>query len=109
MATPLGKKIRQLRNHKKLSLEGLAKVAGISKSYLSELESDDAANPTMTIISKIARELDTTAEALTYDDKVDQPEDAFDRAFLRNYKALQPQTKQQLLEMLKILKKGERT
>jgi transcriptional regulator with XRE-family HTH domain len=105
MPTPIGEKIRQLRTERKFSLDALAKAAGISKSYLWELERDDAANPTMEIISKIAKELDTTAEALTYDGKVDQPEDAFDKAFFRNYKTLQPQTKQQLLEILKTLKK----
>ncbi len=105
MPTRLGEKIRQLRIDKKFSLDALAKAAGISKSYLWELESDDAANPTIDIISKIAKELDTTAEALTYDGKVDRPEDAFDKAFLRHYKTLHPQTKRQLLEILKTLKK----
>ena len=37
----------------------------------------------------------------------DQPEDAFDKAFFRNYKTLKPETKHQLLEILKTLKKTQ--
>jgi transcriptional regulator with XRE-family HTH domain len=106
VATPLGDKIRKLRKDLKLSMEALAAQADMSKSYLWELENNDDANPTMDKLASIARVLNTTPEFLAQDEQADMPEDAFDKAFFRNYKALKPETKQQLLEILKTLKKS---
>lgn len=107
MATPLGEKIRKLRREKKLSMDALASLADMSKSYLWELENSDDVNPTKEKIARIAAELDTTPEFLFNDPQADEPEDAFDKAFFRNYKNLKPETKQQLLEILKTLKKTQ--
>ena len=105
MATPLGEKIRKLRQEKKLGLDALAAEAKMSKSYLWELENKDDANPTMDKVAQIAAVLHVTPEFLANDAQADTPEDAFDKAFFRNYKTLKPETKQQLLEILKTLKK----
>lgn len=107
MATPLGEKIRKLRRERKMSLEALASAAGMSKSYLWELENNDDANPTLEKLASIATVLHVTPEYLAHDEQADQPEDAFDKAFFRNYKTLKPETKQQLLEILKTLKKTQ--
>jgi transcriptional regulator with XRE-family HTH domain len=107
VATPLGEKIRKLRRDKKLSLEALAAAAEMSKSYLWELENNDDANPTMDKVSRIAAVLEVTPEFLAHDKQADTPQDAFDKAFFRNYKSLRPETKQQLLEILKTLKKTQ--
>lgn len=107
MATPLGDKIRKLRRDQKMSLEALASAAEMSKSYLWELENNDDANPTMEIVARIATVLNTTPEFLTHDKQADEPVDAFDKAFFRNYKNLKPETKHQLLEILKTLKKTQ--
>ncbi len=105
MATPLGEKIRKLRKEQKLSMEALAAAADMSKSYLWELENSDDANPTMDKLASIAAVLNTTPEFLAHNEQNDKPEDAFDKAFFRNYKTLDPGTKLQLLEILKTLKK----
>lgn len=107
MATPLGDKIRKLRRVQKMSLDALANAAEMSKSYLWELENNDGANPTMEIVTRIATVLNTTHEFLTNDKQADEPVDAFDKAFFRNYKNLKPETKHQLLEILKTLKKTQ--
>ena len=107
MATPLGDKIRRLRREQKLSLDALAATAGMSKSYLWELENNDDANPTMEKLASIAAALHVTPEFLAHIEQADQPEDAFDKAFFRNYKTLKPETKHQLLEILKTLKKTQ--
>lgn len=107
MATPLGEKIRKLRQDKKMSMEALATSAEMSKSYLWELENNDDANPTMDKVARIAAVLDVTPEFLAHDEQADAPQDALDKAFFRNYKTLKPQTKQQLLEILKALKKAQ--
>ncbi len=107
MATPVGDKIRKLRKALKMSMETLATEADMSKSYVWELENSDDANPTMDKLERLATVLNTTAEFLAYNEQADQPVDAFDKAFFRNYKTLQPATKQQLLEILKTLKKTQ--
>ena len=105
--SPLGDKIRKLRKAQKMSMETLADQADMSKSYLWELENSDEANPTMDKLERLAAELNTTAEHLAYNEQSDQPVDAFDKAFFRNYKSLKPETKHQLLEILKTLKKTQ--
>lgn len=107
MATPVGDKIRKLRKAQKMSIDFVAKEADMSKSYLWELENSDDANPTMDKLERLAAVLNTTAEHLAFNEQADQPVDAFDKAFFRNYKSLKPETKQQLLEILKTLKKTQ--
>ena len=51
--------------------------------------------------------MNVTPEFLAHNEQADQPEDAFDKAFFRNYKTLKPETKHQLLEILKTLKKTQ--
>jgi transcriptional regulator with XRE-family HTH domain len=108
VATPLGDKIRKLRRDRKLSMEALAAAAEMSKSYLWELENNDDANPTMDKVARLAKVLDVTPEFLAHDEQADTPQDAFDKAFFRNYKGLKPETKQQLLEILNTLKKTQK-
>lgn len=108
MATPLGEKIRKLRRDQKMSMEALAAAAEMSKSYVWELENNDDANPTLDKVARIAAVLNTTPEFLAHNEQSDKPEDAFDKAFFRNYKTLPPETKQQLLEILNTLKKTQK-
>ncbi len=108
MATPLGEKIRKLRKDLKLSMEALAAAAEMSKSYLWELENNDDANPTMDKVARLAAVLNVTPEFLAHDEQADTPQDAFDKAFFRNYKGLEPETKQQLLAILNTLKKSKK-
>ncbi len=64
----LGQKIRQLREEKGLSLNGLAEEASISKAYLSQLENDVSKQPSAEILLKIA-----SALGITIADLLDQP------------------------------------
>lgn len=45
MATRLGEKLRDLRKQRGLTLEKLADMAGLSKSYLWELENRESQRP----------------------------------------------------------------
>lgn len=107
MPTILGAKIRNLRKEKGLSLDLLASKADISKSYLWELENRDSANPTMDKLSKIAAELDVTAEFLLDSDETAPSEDVADRAFFRKYQKLAPETKQKIQDILKVIQAPE--
>lgn len=108
MSTPLGEKIRRLRQGRRYSLDQLAELAETSKSYLWELENRDTANPTMDKVAKIARVLGVTPEFLL-DDQVTEPSDAVtDRAFFRKYQKLPPETKQKLQDILKVIHNSDK-
>ena len=49
----IGKRIKQLRENKGLTLNGLAYRSGISQSYLREIESGRYTNPGVDILSEI--------------------------------------------------------
>ncbi|WP_419882270.1 helix-turn-helix domain-containing protein [Peribacillus sp. B-H-3] len=65
----IGGKIKEFRQKKGYSLNGLANKIGISKSYLSYIERGIQKNPSIKILSKIADILETTAEDLMGDPK----------------------------------------
>lgn len=103
MPTPLGDKIRKLRQEKRLSLDQLAELTKTSKSYLWELENRDTANPTMEKVAKITEVLGITPEFLLDDQKSDPSGAVADRAFFRKYQKLPSETKQKLQEILKVI------
>jgi XRE family transcriptional regulator of biofilm formation len=49
----LGKKVKQMRIEKGLSLSELADKAGVAKSYLSSIERDIQSNPSIHFLEKI--------------------------------------------------------
>lgn len=103
MPTPLGEKIRKLRQEKRLSLDQLAALAETSKSYLWELENRDTANPTLDKVNKIAGVLGVTSEFLFDNRETSPSEEVADRAFFRKYQKLPAETKQKLNEILKVI------
>src|SRR5271169_5971814 len=58
----LATRIRELREYKHMSLEELASKAGISKTYLWELEKDEAGvkKPSADVLLRLATALSTT-------------------------------------------------
>lgn len=61
---PLGDKIKAVRENAGMSLTALAQNVGISKGYLSQIESGSVKNPAAVIVGRIARVLKTTSEML---------------------------------------------
>jgi transcriptional regulator with XRE-family HTH domain len=59
----IGAYIRQQRNHAKISLRQLSKLAGVSNPYLSQIERG-VRKPSAEILQQIARGLRISAEAL---------------------------------------------
>ena len=108
MATPLGDKIRRLRQAVPYSLDRLAEETEISKSYLWELENRDTANPTLEIVTKLAAKLGVTREFLLDDGQAEPTEEVADRAFFRKYKNLNPETKHQIQNILKVLQETDK-
>lgn len=60
----LGKNIKRIRENKKLGLNRTARKAGISGSYLSDIEKGKKQNPSMDTLKSISKALDTTIDEL---------------------------------------------
>lgn len=100
MPSPLGDKLRALRQQKKLSLERLAELTDSSKSYLWELENRDDPNPSADKLSKLAAALDVTTEFLLSHATTTPDAEVVDEAFFRKYKMLPEATKKQIRKIL---------
>lgn len=59
-----GERLRTLRKNRGLSLDQLASKTGISRAYLWKLEKKPAANPSLELMERLAKELDTTVGEL---------------------------------------------
>src|SRR3989339_1326465 len=68
----IGRNIKRIRQSKKISLEKLAGLSGLTKGYLSKIEKSDKAPPFSTLI-KLANALDTDVSLLMAEDS-DVPE-----------------------------------
>ena len=68
----IGRNIKRIRQSKKISLEKLARLSGLTKGYLSKIEKSDKAPPFSTLI-KLANALDTDVSLLMAEDS-DVPE-----------------------------------
>lgn len=63
----IGKRIQTYRKQKRLSLNELARRAGVAKSYLSSIERNIQSNPSIEFIRKISEVLGVKSEALIKD------------------------------------------
>lgn len=57
-------KTKQLRRVKRISLKRLSKECGVSRSYISEIESGKHNNPGVLIVCKLCKALNTTPNEL---------------------------------------------
>lgn len=106
MTSKLAEKLRAQRGEKGLSLDGLAKQAGLSKSYLWELENREGTKPSVEKLQAVAAVLDVDV-AFFLDDGVDElSEDYRDKQFIRNYAKLDAPSKERLRNILDALKKS---
>lgn len=102
MPSPLGEKIRALREERGLSLDKLAKLTDSSKGYLWELENRDDPNPSIEKIDRIARQLGVTVEFLLSATASTPDQEVADRAFFRRYQDLSPDAKAKLAKFLDV-------
>lgn len=107
MANRLGEKLRELRLKKGLTLDKLADAAGLSKSYLWELENRESQRPSAEKLTALADELGVSATYFMEEDVRKPQERHFDDAFFRDYQKLKPAAKEQLREIIKAFKKGK--
>lgn len=103
MSNVLGEKIRKLRKDKGFTLDKLAELTESSKSYIWELENKNPPRPSAEKLAKIAEQLDTTLEFLLDEGEQVSKEDAADAHFYRQYRKMDPDTKEKVRRMLKLL------
>ncbi len=103
-----GKKIKELRTAKGLTLDQLATATGCSKSYIWELENKDPPRPSAEKLADIAAVLGVTTDYLIGREEVTLA-DAEDKAFFREYSRMPDDTRQKIRAMAKLLggKNGE--
>ncbi|GGE52459.1 transcriptional regulator [Pullulanibacillus camelliae] len=65
----IGKKIKELRVQKRLSLTELSEKAGVSKSYLSTIERNLQQNPSVHFLEKIAEVLGVSVLSLIHSEE----------------------------------------
>ncbi|WML40255.1 helix-turn-helix domain-containing protein [Neobacillus sp. OS1-2] len=63
----IGERIKRLREKKGFSITELARLADVSKSYLSQIERGLQSNPSMQFLKKIAIPLETSLDYLLMD------------------------------------------
>jgi transcriptional regulator with XRE-family HTH domain len=105
MTTRLGEKIRELRKEKDLTLEALAAAAGMSKSYLWELENRPAPRPSAEKLDALAKILGQPVAYFLEDDTSSPEETHLDEAFFRNYKDLDAGGKEVMRKIMESFKK----
>jgi transcriptional regulator with XRE-family HTH domain len=105
MPTRLGEKLRALRKERGLTLDKLAEMAKLSKSYLWELENRESQRPSAEKLTAIADVLGVSATYFIEDDVRKPQERHLDEAFFRNYQKLDPEAKEQLRKIVKTFKK----
>ena len=105
MSTRLGEKLHALRKERGLTLEGLAGLAGLSKSYVWELENRESQRPSAEKLTALADALGVAATYFIEEDVREPQERHLDEAFFRGYQKLEPDAKEQLRKILTTFKK----
>jgi transcriptional regulator with XRE-family HTH domain len=105
VAETLRDRIKALRKNAKLTLDQLAPQAGLSKSYLWELENRDLPRPSGEKLAGLAKALNVTVDYLLGGDPAENLEAAEDKAFFREYEAMSPEARAQLRRLAKALDK----
>jgi len=107
MATRLGEKLHELRKQRGLTLEKLAELAGLSKSYLWELQNRELQRPSAEKLTALADALGVAATYFFEEDVRAPQERHLDEAFFRGYQKLEPEAKEQLRKILGTFKKSQ--
>ena len=96
-----GKRIKELRTEKKMTLDQLADATGSSKSYIWELENKNPPRPSADKLASIAEVLGTTVDVLIgtpINNVADlKPED---KVFFRKFSGLDPAKQDTIRKMI---------
>lgn len=105
MATRLGEKIRQLRKEQQLTLDALALAAGMSKSYLWELENKESPRPSAEKLDALAKILGRPVSYFLDSEEEVPEEEHLNEAFFRNYKDLEKEDRERIRMIVESFRK----
>ncbi|MBN8886832.1 MAG: helix-turn-helix domain-containing protein [Rudaea sp.] len=105
MSTKLGDKIRTLRKEKRLTLDALAAAAGMSKSYLWELENRESPRPSAEKLDALARILGAPVSYFLEEDSTPPEEEHLNEAFFRNFKNLDRDDRERIRKIVESFRK----
>lgn len=97
-----GKRIKDLRTAKGLTLDQLATATTSSKSYIWELENKNPPRPSAEKLADIAAALGVTTDYLIGREEVTLA-DAEDKAFFREYSQMSNDTREKIRAMARVL------
>lgn len=100
----LAARLKELRLRKAKSLQDLADDVGASKAHIWDLETGRAKNPTIELLAKLSKALDTTVADLIGEnpDGEEQPQEIV--AMYRDLKTLDPKDRETIRMMMDRLK-----
>lgn len=104
MTTPLGKRLRQYREAKGLTLQQVADAVGCTKAYIWELEMREGQRPTAERLNAIAKTLGVTVLHLLGEPigGIEDPSPA-DAEFFREYAGMTDEEKARYREAMKLM------
>lgn len=106
MATRLGDKLKSLRKEKELTLEKLAELSGLSKSYIWELENRESQRPSAEKLNALGKVLGVDSVFFIEDDIRAPEQRHLDAAFYRDYQDLEVEDKERLRKIMETFKKS---
>lgn len=86
MSESFGRKIKQLRLEKKLTLDELAERIGSKKAYIWQLENKTPARPSGKLLLDLANALEVSPDFLIDDESQEQTSSHLESALLRSVK-----------------------
>jgi len=106
----IGKKIKNLRKKKGLTLQELSQRSGVSPGYISMLERGFKKSPTLDVLKKLAKGLEVNLSELIGEELVNLEKDERTKLLLRaanELSKLDLESLEQLLRAIRELKKKE--
>lgn len=103
MSSTLGRKVRELRRAKGLTLDQLAQATESSKSYMWEIENKPVARPSGEKLNRIAAALGVIPEYLADEARTQPTANDVDQAFYRKFQDAPIDVKETLRRILNAL------
>lgn len=107
MTTKLGLKIRELRKSIPMTLDQLATEAGMSKSYLWELENRESPRPSAEKLDALAKVLGRPVSYFLETEEVRPEEEHLNEAFFRNFKGLSAEDRDRVRMIVDSFRKAQ--
>lgn len=107
MAVTLAQRLKELRLKKGDSLQALADAIGVSKAHVWELETGKSKNPSIELLTKLAKHFEVSLAQLVGEDPEAAAEDQELVAMFRDLKDLTPRDREILRSTIKVMKKTQ--